>query len=275
MPVDLSRYRERFDRELERAIPLLGEKSILRDACEYALFSGGKRIRPILTYVIADAVGGGLDVTNGSLAVEYFHTASLIADDLPSMDDEDRRRDKLSLHKVFGEATAILASYTLISAGYEMIAKNAKILKKKIGDVCSIAIEEVSKVAGISGATGGQFLDLFPPDHSEETIFKILDKKTATLFEISFVLGWLFGGGSVERLEDIKEAAYNFGLAFQIADDIRDIEEDKAINIAKEIGKERAKELIDNHTTLFREKMKSLKLYNPSFKKVESFLFYN
>lgn len=118
----------------------------------------GKRLRPILVLMIADALGLGADVMPAALSVEFFHTASLIADDLPCMDNDDLRRERPSLHKVFGESVAILASYALIAEGYGAIARN--------GQNCPasavICLEAVRRAAGIRGATHGQFLDLSP-----------------------------------------------------------------------------------------------------------------
>src|SRR5512146_3527868 len=114
----LERYRRRFEEEHPQAIERMGEKNVLRDACEYALIHGGKRLRPLIVMMTADALGRGLDVMPAALSVEFFHTASLIADDLPCMDNDDFRRNVPSLHKAFGESVAILASYTLIAEGY-------------------------------------------------------------------------------------------------------------------------------------------------------------
>src|SRR3989344_7419672 len=119
-------YRKRVEEDLRHSIEKLGEKNGLRDACEYALTNGGKRLRPIFVLMIADAIGEGLDAMPAALGVEFFHTASLIADDLPCMDDDDTRRSRPSLHKAFGESVAILASYTLIAAGYGAIYENGR-----------------------------------------------------------------------------------------------------------------------------------------------------
>ncbi|MBU6446236.1 MAG: polyprenyl synthetase family protein, partial [Verrucomicrobia bacterium] len=160
----------------------MGEKNTLRDACEYALRGGGKRLRPTIVLMIAEALGFGADAMPAALSVEFFHTASLIADDLPCMDNDDVRRNRPSLHKVFGESAAILASYALIAEGYGGIYRNSGNNPK----AAVICLEAATRCAGISGATGGQFLDLYPPDFSFETVQKIIYQKTVTLFEISF-----------------------------------------------------------------------------------------
>ena len=172
----LAKYRVRIEGELEKHISEMGDKTSLRDACEYALLSGGKRLRPMLVMMVADALGNRLDVTQAALSVEFFHTASLIADDLPCMDNDDERRSRPSLHKAFDEGVALLASYTFIASGYEGIYKNGQAMKKNYqfgaqADAATIGCLEIAtRCAGIFGATNGQFLDLYPPDRSLATI---------------------------------------------------------------------------------------------------------
>lgn len=241
-------YRQRVDRLIEEHIEAFSEKNPLRDACEYALMNGGKRFRPTLTYMIAEGLNCQIDISQAALAIEYLHTASLIADDLPCMDDDAERRGKPTLHKAFDESIALMASYALISAGYGCLAKNAMQLaatpaqhSSRANEICRLSLENVSHNTGFFGATGGQFLDLYPPNIEYHTVLDVICKKTVSLFEISFVLGWLFGGGRLEALAQVKKAAYHFGIAFQIADDIDDMEEDEAgrrsMNMAAIIGK--------------------------------------
>ena len=228
-----SEIQKQIDSAIIENLDLIGPKSSIRDACEYALTSGGKRIRPAIVLMISKSLGFGIDVTYAALATEFFHTASLVADDLPSMDDDDERRNKPSTHKVFGEATALLTSYALISAGYMALAKNTEIIRgleshfKGQDLICSTVLENAAYNTGLHGATGGQFLDLIPPNLSLPTIKEIIHKKTISLFEISFVSGWLFGGGDLKKLSTVKQAASHFGMAFQIADDLNDRIQDK------------------------------------------------
>ena len=123
-------HRDRIEQEIARSILCFGEKTKLRDACEYALTNGGKRFRPLIVILIAEALGNGLNVFEAALSVEFFHTASLVADDLPCMDNDDERRDKPSLHKVYGEAIALLASYALITAAFEKIYSNVSVMRE-------------------------------------------------------------------------------------------------------------------------------------------------
>lgn len=272
----------RFEEALQRDIEKMGEKSALRDACEYALTSGGKRLRPLLVHLVADSLGRGLDVMPVSLGVEYFHTASLIADDLPCMDNDDERRSRASLHKVFHESVALLASYSLISAGYESIHRNGLSMRNhpafssKSDTTVALGLEAVAQCAGILGATNGQFLDLFPPDCTLETILKIIQQKTTSLFQLSFVLGWLFGGGDTSLIERVKQCAAHMGTAFQIADDLQDNLQDEKqqseINIAAVYGEEKARALFMAEMDAFETALKELKLFTPAFQKVVQFL---
>ncbi len=275
--------KDKIERELAKSIFGFGEKTKLRDACEYALKSGGKRFRPLIVYLVADALGQGHDVRDGALAVEFFHTSSLIIDDLPCMDDDDERRNKPSLHKVYGESTALLASYALMIAGFEKIHFAADALKAlgdsyaKISDrIGQLALALAAERAGILGATGGQFLDLFPEQRSLEVIKKIIHKKTITLFEVSFIFGWIFGGGNPESVDEIARIAGHFGLAFQIADDMHDLLQDEKkqrdTNIVRFLGRERTLQIF---TAEFEEMQRGLtrhQLMTASFKKLCSIL---
>ncbi len=275
--------RDLIEKEIAKSILSFGSKSKMRDACEYALLSGGKRLRPIITMMVADGLGNDLDVSSVALSVEFMHTASLIADDLPCMDNEDERRDKTSLHKVYGESVALLASYSLIFAAYEKIHENTEIMKAAsppfsgfAGEVCALALKHSSYCAGISGATMGQYLDLYPPNQNFETVKEVLYKKTVTLFEIAFVFGWLFGGGMISKLDEVKQCAYHFGMAFQIADDMGDLEQDeknqREINAAKVLGRERAFAVFQKEMECFQNLLKELNLNTPSFEKLAHML---
>ena len=272
-------HRDRIEQEIAKSILSFGEKTKLRDACEYALTVGGKRFRPLIVILVAEALGHGMNVYESALSVEFFHTASLIADDLPCMDNDDERREKPSLHKVYGEAIALLASYALITAAFEKIHSNAVIMKEAhppfchFSDrACTLALESATHCAGILGATGGQFLDLFPPNQSLDTIKQVIYKKTVTLFQVSFIFGWLFGGGDISKLEKVKKAAYHFGMAFQTADDLGDMVQDekkqRETSIARLIGKERALALFDEEIRHLRKELQELNILTPSFEKM-------
>ncbi len=268
MAIDL--FRSQIEESLRKFIEQMGEKNELRDACEYALLNGGKRLRPILVLMIAEALGLGTDVMPAALSIEFFHTASLIADDLPCMDNDDMRRNRPSLHKAFGESVAVLASYALIAEGYGGIYRNSQ----NSPESAVLCLEAATRCAGINGATNGQFLDLYPPNADLDTIKKIIYQKTVTLFEIAFVFGWLFGGGSASRLSEVNACAYHLGMAFQIADDLLDEKEDASspINIAKAYGRERALSLFEEEMEAFTCSLKNLGLWNIRFQEVAAWL---
>ncbi|HEY5259079.1 MAG TPA: polyprenyl synthetase family protein [Rhabdochlamydiaceae bacterium] len=276
-------HRDRVEKEIAKSIFSFGEKTKLRDACEYALTNGGKRFRPLIVMMVAEALGNGLNVAEAALSVEFFHTASLIVDDLPCMDNDDERREKPSLHKVYGETIALLASYALITAAFEKIHRNAQHMKEAGAPyaatsdrACVLALESAAHCAGILGATGGQFLDIFPPSHTLETLKEVIYKKTVTLFEVAFVFGWVFGGGDMDELDRVKKAAYHLGMAFQVADDIDDLEQDeknqREMNMARFVGKERALSLFEDEMRLFHKHLRELNLDSPSFHKMSDVL---
>jgi geranylgeranyl diphosphate synthase type II len=277
-------YLDHIERNLIDAIETMGDPSPLRDACAYALQGGGKRLRPILVCMIAQALGRGRDVMRAALGVEFFHTASLIADDLPCMDNDDMRRDRPSLHKVFGESTALLASYTLISAGYAAICDASRRLKEQLPDrvahidaITLRCLETVTGCAGLNGATHGQFLDLFPPDQSLDTILTIIHRKTATLFEASFILGWLFGGGSEGDLEEVRACARHLGAAFQIADDCEDFKQDvehaTGLNMARVLGWKKTRSIFEQEMDGFCRSLQSLGLWTEPFQRLSDDLY--
>ena len=274
-----STHLEKVDQKITQSLLELGEKTKLRDACEYALMSGGKRFRPLIVLLVAEALNNQLDVLDAALAVEFFHTASLIVDDLPCMDDDDQRRDKPSTHKIYGESIALLASYSLMIAGFGKIHQNAEVIKKSSSPfsassdvICTLTLSIATQCSGILGATGGQFFDLFPPDDSLKTARKIISQQTGTLFEIAFAFGWLFGGGNIKQLGLIKKLAHHFGFAFQIADDLHDIkqdaQEDLKLSIAYMLGSEKALEYFQNELSSCCECLKKLALFTPSFEKI-------
>ena len=279
----LRKHKEAFEEVLSANIPYFGMKTSLRDAVEYALLNGGKRIRPIIVKMVSEGIGNGFKVDEAASSVEFFHVASLIADDLPCMDDEDTRRNKPTVHKVFGETTALLSSYALLTSGFEKIYGSVRELESNqspyAGKACEIALKHASRCSGIWGATGGQFLDIYPPDSSLETIKEIVQKKTVTLFEVSFIFGWIFGGGDPQHLDLVKKAAYHFGMSFQISDDLSDIEQDKKndckVNIAIALGEEMAYQMFLEEIDKFTVYLKALNLFTPAFEELKSLVELN
>ena len=207
--------------------PILDEK--LYKAMEYSLMAGGKRIRPILLMAAADAVAAhgikGENFLTVASALEMIHTYSLIHDDLPAMDNSDYRRGKLTNHKVFGEATAILAGDALLTLAFEVISRQKNV---KYPVLLEVAME-LSKAAGASGMVGGQSIDLESEGKQIDlaTLKKMHLGKTGALFRASIRSGAILAGANNNQLAALTTYAENFGLAFQITDDILDVEGDE------------------------------------------------
>ena len=197
---------------------------ILKKSMKYSLEAGGKRLRPILTYSVCEALDGDLnDALTVGCAIEFIHTYSLIHDDLPAMDNDDYRRGKLTNHKVFGEGIAILAGDALLTDAFYVLSNTRfykSINEKKIIKILNL----ISSSAGSFGMAGGQALDLIfekkKPDI--EDVKKIHLNKTAKLIIASCVSGALIATEYEDVLKKIYNYGKNIGLAFQIVDDVLD-----------------------------------------------------
>lgn len=264
----LAPYKERIETAILEVANRFGDKTALREACEYALQTGGKRFRPALVFMVADALGNNFDVSGAAVSVELFHTASLIADDLPCMDNDDMRRGRPTTHKAFGEATALLASFALIAAGFEEISRNS--LECPL--LSQPATYYASRLNGIHALIGGQYLDLYEKKLDEAKMYEIIEKKTVSLFQLSFILGFLFGGGDSARIPEVEKTAFHFGAAFQILDDIDDMQKDReagrAANYALLFGKEAAIQAIRMHVAEFQKGLKALQIESKALLKL-------
>ena len=218
-------------KELNEANPL---DKTLCESMKYSLMAGGKRLRPILVMAAADAVGAkGTDYLTTGCAMEMIHTYSLIHDDLPAMDDDDYRRGKLTNHKVYGAGMATLAGDALLTLAFEVMLRQQGIS----ADTLVRVVREISTAAGPDGMVGGQALDMESEDKqiSMETMKNIHLGKTGALFRAAIRSGAILGGASEEELAALTVYADNFGLAFQITDDILDVIGDEAV-IGKPVG---------------------------------------
>ena len=206
----------------------------LIDSMEYSLLSGGKRLRPMLLMAAADAVNssGPKFVTTAS-AMEMIHTYSLIHDDLPAMDNDDYRRGKLTNHKVYGEAMAILAGDALLTLAFEVILRQRGVSHAAI----LFVVNEVSKAIGAAGMVGGQAIDVLSEGKQIDlaTLKKMHLGKTGALFKAAIRSGAILAGASGEQLQALTKYAENFGLVFQITDDILDVIGDEAL-LGKPVG---------------------------------------
>ncbi len=229
--------RAEVERALERLLPP-GDAPppIIHQAMRYSVFAGGKRIRPILCLEAARIFSaqppGILEV---ACALEFIHTYSLIHDDLPALDNDDLRRGRPTCHKKFGEAMAILAGDALLTRAFQTLSNAAVEPERRVR-----IIQEVSAAAGtLDGMVGGQVADLEAEGKpiGAEMLAYIHRSKTAALIRVAAVAGALAGGAEYEDVERVRRFGEDIGLAFQVVDDILDVEESSA-TLGKTAGKD-------------------------------------
>lgn len=225
-----------------------GANSIFNEALHDALFPGGKRIRPLLTLLGTQLVGGDrADVLGAATAVEYLHNSSLIFDDLPCMDDATSRRGRPPLHKKYGEGVAILVAINLMNAAYGLVFRS----KGRYPEGTARACEELVDCVGPDGMLGGQAIDLAAragtlPVGSHECVETFRNQKTAALIRLSLRLGAILSGAPETRLSVLSQFAELLGNAYQLIDDMLDRDEDTSsrevagLPLAAEAREERA-----------------------------------
>jgi geranylgeranyl diphosphate synthase type II len=229
--VNLERYlaerREAVDRALDRALPPADlHPSTIHEAMRYSVMAGGKRLRPILVIAGAEAAGGSMDaVMPAACAFEMIHTYSLIHDDLPAMDDDDFRRGRPTSHKMFGEASAMLAGDALLTLAFRLVAENFSEGRRNPALLKEVLIE-IADAAGTLGMIGGQVVDLESQGQKvlPETLEYIHIHKTQALIRASLRAGALLANAEPSVLSALTRAGECLGLAFQIVDDILDVE---------------------------------------------------
>ena len=229
LPLNLSHYQQRVEQYLQRVLTQLPETdNRLLEAMSYSLLLGGKRVRPFLVYSCGSLLGASLDDLDGPAgALEALHSYSLIHDDLPAMDNDDLRRGKPTCHKAFDEATAILAGDALQTLAFDILA-NHPYQQVQAGEIVAM-LQGFARSAGYAGMCGGQAIDL--AQTNQHTSLAQLERmhrlKTGALIENAIELAWLC---SPKRQLDDKANLLSFaralGLAFQVQDDILDIESD-------------------------------------------------
>jgi geranylgeranyl diphosphate synthase type II len=233
-----------IDRVLDHWVPQESVDPVsIHRAMRYSLFAGGKRVRPILAIAAARAISDAADgVEHAAATLELVHTYSLIHDDLPALDNDDLRRGRPTCHKIFGEAIAILAGDALLTLAFEVLSRI-----KQIGADRKIRlVEELSRAAGtVGGMIGGQVNDLEGERKRPTTLLleSIHRAKTGALLCASVRMGAIYAGASAAELESISRYGQHVGLAFQIVDDLLDIEEPSEA-LGKTAGKDKAQEKI-------------------------------
>ena len=271
--VIISRYGTQVDSQLEAILPAAtGPAESLFAAMRYSVFNGGKRLRPALCFAAADAVANNdVNTAKVAAALEMIHAYSLIHDDLPAMDDDDLRRGKPTCHIQFSEATAILAGDGLQSLAFQQLCELSDLS-------ATIVVELVSKLArlgGCSGMVAGQAIDLAATGSlvDLDTLKVMHAHKTGALIEASVLMGALATGqASREQLAALKDFARAIGLAFQIQDDILDVE-----SSTEQLGKQQGSDVTNLKSTytsilgLEQARSEAATLYNQSMQSLESF----
>jgi geranylgeranyl diphosphate synthase, type II len=222
----IAQQQKRAEAALDRWVPAESEDpSVIHRAMRYSLFAGGRRIRPLLAMAAAEAVSDApVGIESAACALELIHTYSLIHDDLPALDNDDLRRGRPTCHKVFGDAMAILAGDALLTLAFEVLSK----LDGVDAATRVRLVEELATASGtVGGMIGGQVNDLegegkFPTAHLLESIHRA---KTGALLRASVRMGAIYAGATGEQLAALTGYGEHVGLAFQIVDDVLDVEQ--------------------------------------------------
>lgn len=243
---DLNSYliskRKKVNAFIDEILKNTATSSRIVQAMHYSLMAGGKRVRPILCIAASEAVGENADdVLPAACALEMIHTYSLIHDDLPAMDNDAMRRGKPTCHVAFDEATAILAGDALLTLAFQILSSINLINKKNLSNRLKV-IHKISFAAGYNSMIEGQMRDIASEGTllSLEELENMHSLKTGALIEASIFSGVLLGGGSPKQIDQLEIYAKNIGLAFQVADDILNVEGDSAV-MGKAVGSDNAR----------------------------------
>jgi geranylgeranyl diphosphate synthase type II len=232
-----------IDQALAAYIP--GEENyppVIFQAVRYSVLAGGKRLRPILCLAAAEALGGTCGpILPVACALELIHSYSLIHDDLPAMDNDDYRRGRPTSHKVFGEDIAILAGDALLTEAFHLMARR-ELMPGMPPERLLDAIGEIAEAAGFFGMVGGQVLDIRSEGKEAdlETLHRMHHKKTGAMIRVSLRAGAILSGASEGELASLSNYGEQIGLAYQITDDILNVEGDRTL-LGKETGSDAAR----------------------------------
>jgi geranylgeranyl diphosphate synthase, type II len=239
-------YKEILENQLRSSIDVIQAPSILKEAMLYSLEAGGKRIRPLLLFATLHAFNKDPNIgLSPAVAIEMVHTYSLIHDDLPSMDNDDLRRGKPTNHKVFGDANAILAGDALLTYSFQLIAEASE---QSISPQAKVAlIQLLAQSSGAEGMVGGQVADMVGEERNLniDELEYIHVHKTGKMLTCSVLAGAILAEASEEQMGYLQQFSHHLGLAFQIRDDLLDVDGDENI-IGKPIGSD-----VDNHKTTY------------------------
>lgn len=240
----IASFRKKVDSALDRWLPSEKTRPVsLHRAMRYSIFSGGKRLRPVLVLAAAEACGGKpSSALPAACAVECIHTYSLIHDDLPCMDDDDLRRGRPTAHKVFGEGVAVLAGDALLTIAFEILAETKETPHHKLQDF----FVELTSAAGSSCLIGGQVADIEAENKAStaQDLLFIHRGKTAALISASLRLGAMTANAPCKEVRALGKFGEALGLAFQIVDDILDVTQS-----TKTLGKSAGKDAAAGKTT--------------------------
>jgi geranylgeranyl diphosphate synthase type II len=233
----VARQQTRVDGALERWVPRESTlPASIHKAMRYSLFAGGKRVRPILCLAAAEAVSDAPEgIESAACTLELIHTYSLIHDDLPALDNDDLRRGVPTCHKVFGDAIAILAGDALLTLAFQVLAQMECAAERKVA-----LIEELATAAGtVGGMIGGQVSDLEGEGQpANAALLEAIHRaKTGALLRASLRMGGIYAGADAGQLEALSRFGEHVGLAFQIVDDVLDVEQSSEA-LGKTAGKD-------------------------------------
>lgn len=257
-----------------------GDNDDIKELCNYSLING-KRLRGIIVYEMArlaneinnenDRGLTELDISNGVLAVEYIHSASLVIDDMSYFDNDMYRRGELAAHAKFGPAKAHMGSLVLLTASGLCVSRQIDVCKNS----SYMAFINHFINTKLQHTAIGQHLDIEPKSIETHTLVDLMSRKTSTLFEISVILGWIFGGGlnnvkitktiyDLPEIKDLTSVGNSIGLALQLADDIADVEDDKDNNknYATAYGIDQARSELNKHIVNARDILQKHKLWS-------------
>jgi len=233
----LAALHKKVDQALDRCLPDANTKpKTLHTAMRYSVFTGGKRLRPVLCLAAAEACGGKLTAAMPpACAIECIHTYSLVHDDLPCMDDDDLRRGRPTTHKVFGEGVAVLTGDALLTLAFEILARTKPCTRHTMADY----LRELSKAAGSSYLIGGQVADVEAENQKvgPAGLEFIHLGKTAAMISVSLRLGAMTANATASECRSLEKFGTHLGLAFQIVDDILDITQTSE-RLGKSAGKD-------------------------------------